>query len=749
MQFIHQGNSLTVLVANPRKIEPERSDISALLILQTEERNSLLNATRQYAVGKSYRTQHHYVSSILRPLGHYLHWDTSLYHKNVCRLPNTFESWQRLVLQFGLWYISRPDTKASLETLCKDMQGKVRPWLEFLQEEGLIPLGVILPDVNLPEEQGRYRSPKNPRLLGEQPARPIRQDDHIEKVKEPLDKTIAGPIFWHTDAEYLDEVETTLRKRDQILANVLDDYWLKLVRDFRCGQKMLQQITAEDWYLREQNVNWKDDVTITVVGKKSSQYQKQVRRILVSKKHVKGHLWGLRMMQQQLEHSNDPQCLVTKKLCQHPATTNRFLINSDSTPIDSLRNASALLPQQVELLSPAKLFHRFLGLLNATDMAVAMALLLREHSNLTPEALAGAQLLDVRGKSYLLLTDEGRQQIFSVNKPRAVSRKYAAMKPRAARVMRHLLRATALERDLLKRAGHPHWRYLLLGITKTKGNANVLGHPPTISPPLLYDTTGKIKFSLASCYPELDNAGLGAGTLDFSKIRHTQAVLTWFDTGSIRAVQKRLGNSYRVAIEHYIPESLLQVWNERIIRRFQNTLLALAAAEEDYLPEVVDMPNLAELHRFLAQLVYEFPAGRSPIAHKLHQFYAERYRIDLAGQTIVREAAPTPEELLHLRLSPNSLALLLAYRQWAQQNLTAENQNQPDSVTGLTPKYFIDLGGMLQAVAQCDDIGYALRESLNVKKLQRVYSQAVSKVPIMVRSLIHMSLEPTNTEDSP
>ncbi|WP_099608695.1 hypothetical protein [Vibrio coralliilyticus] len=45
MQFIHQGNSLTVLVANPRKIEPERSDISALLILQTEERNSLLNAT--------------------------------------------------------------------------------------------------------------------------------------------------------------------------------------------------------------------------------------------------------------------------------------------------------------------------------------------------------------------------------------------------------------------------------------------------------------------------------------------------------------------------------------------------------------------------------------------------------------------------------------------------------------------------------------------------------------------------------
>lgn len=74
-------------------------------------------------------------------------------------------------------------------------------------------------------------------------------------------------------------------------------------------------------------------------------------------------------------------------------------------------------------------------------------------------------------------------------------------------------------------------------------------------------------------------------------------------------MQKRLGNSYRVAIEHYIPESLLQVWNERIIRRFQNTLLALAAAEEDYLPEVVDMPNLAELHRFWHSLSMNFLLG--------------------------------------------------------------------------------------------------------------------------------------------
>ncbi|PSW06085.1 hypothetical protein [Photobacterium lipolyticum] len=746
MHFVQQGNTLTALITNPRRTEPERSDISPLLILYAEDRNRLLNATSQRAVAKAYKTQISYVRDILRPFGHYLHWDIALHQDGVCRLPDTFEDWQRLVLQFGLWYISRPGTKATLKTLCGAGRMCVRPWLEFLQEDGLLPLGVMLPDFRLPEEQGSHGSPQNPRLLGEQPAKPTRDDEPIEKVREPLDKTLAGPIFWHTDAEYLDQVETSLRHRDQVLADVLDDYWLRLVRDYRRGQQMLQQITADDWCLREQNSIWQDTVTLTVVDKNRGQYQKQLSKVLASPSHPEGHLWGLRMMQQQLEHNNDPECLRPKTLRQHPATRNKFLAASESTPIASLLSASTLPPQQAEFLSLEQLYHRFLGLLSNTDMVVAMALLIREHANLTPEALAGAQLLNVRGKSYMLLSDEG-QQIFSVDKPRAGSRKYAALTPRAARVLRHLQRATAPVRALLKRAGHPHWRYLLLGVTQVRKNVNGLGHPSYLPPKRLYVTAaGSYKFSLARCYPVLANAGLGAGTLDFSKIRHTQGVLAWFDKGSVRAVQKRLGNSYRVAIEHYIPESLLQAWNERIIRRFQNTLLVLAAAGEDYLLEVVDMPNLAELHRFLAQLVYELPAGRSPIADKLQQLYSERYHIDHAGQPATGQAAPTPDDLLHLRLSPNSLALLLAYRQWAQQHLTPALQSQPDHLTGLTPKHFIDLGGMLQAAAQNDDIGKALRESLNVKKLQRAYGQAESKVPELVSRLTHLSLQPTNTE---
>ncbi|MGR5143574.1 hypothetical protein ACQKPX_18100 [Photobacterium sp. DNB23_23_1] len=746
MEFVQQGNSLTALIANPRKTEPHQCDISPLLILHEEDRNIILNATRRRSIAMACSTQICDVSSILRPFGQYLEWEISLHNNGECRLPTTFEGWQHLVLQFGLWYISRPNTEASLETLCHDGQSKIRPWLEFLQEEGQIPLGVILPDFNLPKELTNHGSAKKTTLLGEQSLKPSHENEPVEKIKDPLNKTLAGPIFWHSDAEYLDQVEATLRNRDQILANSLDDYWLRLVQDYRKGQKMLKQITADDWLFREQNALWKDTFERTIIDKTGRQYQKQSSMVLTSSAHPEGHIWLLRMMQQQLDYSRDPECLEPKIFRQHPATTARLLECSKSTPIYPLLNESTLSPMQAELLTSGQLYHRFLGLLNNTDMAVAMAILIREHANLTPEALAGAKLLNAKGKSYILLTDEGQQQIFSVDKPRANSRKYARLTLRATQVLRHLRRATAPVRALLKRIGHPHWRYLMLGIigSGVRRNVTTLGHPPRIYPQRLHDTTSSYKFSLARCYPELADAGLGSGTLDFSKIRHTQGVLAWFDKGSIRAVQKRLGNSFRVAIDHYIPESLLKAWNERIIRRFQNTLLVLAAANEDYLLDVVDMPNLAELHHFLAQLVYELPSGVSPIADRLQQLYANRFCIEHAGKPGAKEeTGPTSYDLLHLRLSPNSLALLLAYRQWAQLHLEPKHQNQPDHLTGLTPKHFMDLGGMLQAAALNNDLGNALRESLNWKKLQRVYSQAEKKVPELVCRLCRLSLKTT------
>lgn len=425
------------------------------------------------------------------------------------------------------------------------------------------------------------------------------------------------------------------------------------------------------------------------------------------------------------------------KIRMHPAANVSCLKITAQTPIAPLHKLTTLTDDQIGQLTLGAFVMRFAGILSSLDMAVAMAILIREHPNLSPDAIAGAMLLNARGKSYLLMTDNyNAAAIFSVNKRRAGCRKYLVLTKRSARIIRHILRTTAPIRALLKRTGHSQWRYLFLGIMVHQG----VGHPKEIAAEMLWSNDRKIKIGFACFYPCLAEAGLGEGTLDFSKIRATQGVLAWFDKGSVLAVHRRLGNSYRISIQHYIPEALLSAWNERIIRRFQNTILVLAAAKEEYLLFVVDMPNMSELHRFLAQLIYDVRPGHSPIDDHIQAEFSERFRIEGPVQREFSNLKTLKNESLHIRLNPSSLALLLAYRQWANAQLSPESKRQQDIQTGLTPQHFIDLAVMLQAAAYSENIGPNLSRSLDLRSLKRQFLQAEPKVRDYVKQLRSKSL---------
>lgn len=216
----------------------------------------------------------------------------------------------------------------------------------------------------------------------------------------------------------------------------------------------------------------------------------------------------------------------------------------------------------------------------------------------------------------MLPQGDGSAPIFSVNKPRARSRKYCELSQRSARVLRHILRATHPVRELMKRAGVPQWRYLFLGIV-TESRTWKLGHPVSINAGVFHRSSGS---TLLNYYPNLADHGLQPGTLSHARIRNTQGVLSWFEEGSISACATKLGNTEEVSMKNYIPESLLNAWNERIIRRFQNTLLILAAANEDYLLNVVDLKTPADLNQFIAQLIFESRPDDSPIAKKFMNY---------------------------------------------------------------------------------------------------------------------------------
>jgi hypothetical protein len=376
---------------------------------------------------------------------------------------------------------------------------------------------------------------------------------------------------------------------------------------------------------------------------------------------------------------------------------------------------------------------RFLGVLTTLDVAVATIILIQEHPNLTPQAVLNAKLIGPAGRSYVIATGDGRSTTFSVDKPRAGQRKYALLTPRAAHVIKHVIRATADVREALKRAGHSHWKNLFLGCPA--GSNSRIGILKSVAVPTIVSSK-KQRNTLAGFYPELEDAGIVHGVFSFKKLRATQAVLRWFDTGSISSASRALGNTYPVAMKHYVPEPIIKIWNDRIIRRFQNTLITLAAADEDYLLDATDIETLSDLQSFLTQLLIENQPGSSPIGNELHRRFDLPDTMD--GDTAER---PRGYSLLSIRLNSNSLAMLYAYRETTLRNLPQEKLDIVDLRTGLAPSSFIQLATMLQSASSSGEVSDVMRESLDIARLREIDSVARQRLPDLLQRFKRLRID--------
>ena len=591
------------------------------------------------------------------------------------------------------------------------------PWLRGLVAEEYLPDGLIFPRAKKKSLLWKKRSPRRPDFVG---------DESATTTNDPIDKTLAGPLFWRSDSEYLDEIELVLRKRDNVLRRVVDDYWLRLVKDFRAGNRLFRQVTDDEFQRREGLNHW----TVHLANKRNGK-DTAVSSPLVERSAS----WALHILRSELRQSSSEYVFSYGSLGEHPGCPSGFLQKSYGTPIDPILGTTALSKEQASLMDSRLMFMRFLGVLTLLDVAVAIIILIQEHPNLTPQAIASAKLISPGGKSYVIATGEGRTETFSVDKPRAGSRKYAQLTPRAARVMKHLIRATTDVRALLKRANHSHWRYLFLGCPAGPNSRIGLLSGVTVKNIV---SSGKHR-TLARFYPELEEAGIVLGVINFKRIRSTQAVLEWLKTGSLGLASRKIGNSYATAVQHYVPEPLIKIWNERIIRRFQNTLIALAAADEDYLLDVTDIESFSDLQSFVCQLLTENLPGSSPIADELHRRFGNS---DLAGKTGYSEINTRDYALLSFRLSPNSLAMLYAYRDTALKRLSPDKLSQIDSNTGIAPNSFVQLATMFQHASETQQLSDVLRESLDVAKLREVNALAQQKLPDLNRKFRNLRIDP-------
>lgn len=692
MRYEIDGQVVTFYLDNPKRDNPDTRRVSFEgTRLTPAQVIPLLDATIDWRRGYSWSTQVAATGLVdnffvgIRVLG--LPW------------PSHSQNWTLFVLHFFQWYFTNTESTTRTDIRSKVWGSNFVPWLSCLKDAEIIPLDVVIPRAltkKLASLEGGEQY-----LLGQ--GRRLITDPAVS-----VQKLLVDVSFGMMDSDYLDTIEERCRHLVGVIKGVCLQHWRGAMRDAETGRKLAAQVSD-------------DMIEHALAEGRYEEWLETGRRHMfvkyASPTHPQGIAWALAWVRHSLKRGNTRDCVSTATMRQSPFFNNQ-VFSGVKTNFTVLNGLTILTSEQWEnFLGPAR-FYRFAGLLSGLDASAACALLTIEHPQFTPESLQNAMLLNVRGKPRLLMTDNDERVILMIDKPRAGKLKSAALSELAQEIIQDIIRATSPIREVLKRAGDKRWRYLFLGALNDHSASRVgILSVLNVRTALL---NGSFKMvSLPRLYPLLTQNNLQPGTLDYRRLRNTLGILKWFETGSILEMSRTLGNTRQVALKNYLPTALLHAWNTRIIRRFQNTLIVLAAYEEPYLLEVTDFSNLADLQHFIAQLILDYPANTSPLADEV--------------QRHLRGVSPSPSAtssfapgFLNVRLSPKSLAYLYAFRDLALKTLTTEQQDKVDALSGLSPRQFIDMAKLLTHAAENTELHPALRDSLDVTQLIETHGKALA-----------------------
>ncbi len=613
--------------------------------------------------------------------------------------PTTSQAWNVFALRFFQFYLTDTYSEATTATRIAQWSTRIITLLTHLKDEEVIPLDVVIPIIN----KKKIRSlAKDQPLLGQ-------KGKIIAASAEQVQKLLVDISFGMTDADYLDSVEKKCRYLVGVIKDVCLTHWSGLMKDAEVGRELASRVTDADIDAAIADGRYGEMLSHgSIIAPTFIKY--------ASPSHPQGVHWALALVRHTLNASSDIHCVSSNVLRGSPFFNAGVLLGRTNTFYTALDSLTSMTPAQWQQLPSYARFYRFAGLLSPLSATAACCLLTIEHPQFTSESLQNAVLLNVRGKPRLLLTDNMERSILCVDKPRAGRLKSAALSELAQKIVLDIVRSTAPVREVLKRAGDKAWRYLFLGVGTKKNVPGVL-RAVDASTDFMNGACGKI--NLAGLYPTLGQNGVGRGNFDYRRLRNTMGVIRWFETGSILEMSRKLGNTRKVALENYLPPALLHAWNTRIIRRFQNTLIVLAAHDESYLLEVTDFSNMADLQHFIAQLILDYPGKTSPLADEVQR------RLGPASQGESVAATSTPG-FLNIRLSPKSLAYLYAYRDLAQRTLSEDELDKVDTLSGLAPRQFTDMATLLTHAAENKSIHPSLRDCLDVAVLTACHGQALA-----------------------
>lgn len=566
-------------------------------------------------------------------------------------LPRSESDWQDLVIRLYEFTLGRTDTSRTLANRVKDWNSNLAPNLEMLRDaHDLIPLGVEIPRARVSEEAIAHARERT-KLLGQPKA---------TSAPTTIDKTLASISIGRTDAEYLDEIRDSLSEKRRVLKQFLLEWWKQIKEHYEYGEKLNQGTDLDKLLVQLRTIQSSGSVHKGMRAKSSitnGRTETSLGNLLALFHHFHGSI---------CRHSS-----LRKATLYFPCHASVWLPASAPQPVS----------EQVGIFDR---INWMLGSLSAFDVAVCTALVTMGNPSFTPYSLIFAKITDKNGRPHLELNNSGH--FFRIEKRRAKVMKDPQLAEVSHEIISTIIDMTSRYRSEVKK-DNPAEGNLLFLCWRCKLQTHGAPEPNQLHRKLVGSRDAG-KDNIYSYFPELETV-LPRGTISLSRIRATEGVLEWFRSGSLQRMSRKLGNTQRVVLNHYIPKPLLVAWNTRLIRRFQNLWLAIAAADEDFLLSVTDFHTLEDLHLFLADMLEQHSPNSSPLGKELHA----RFSIAASHEGDKHRNSSN----LMVSVSPRTLTYLYLYQETIlDAGIGAVELDHRDPVSGLSPRFFLDLAELLR-----------------------------------------------------
>ncbi|EGU35784.1 hypothetical protein VII00023_11164 [Vibrio ichthyoenteri ATCC 700023] len=243
-----------------------------------------------------------------------------------------------------------------------------------------------------------------------------------------------------------------------------------------------------------------------------------------------------------------------------------------------------------------------LNLPTKSTLNVLLTLLVIEHPLITPSWLAKWDLFDVNG-NMVGYKQVGNQHIAVSHKSRKGStnaQQEVVLNEFSKSIVEFLIQHTRMSREYLKQKGNVNWRKMILTATATNvispSDLNNTLHSANdfynwLQSETLFDKSSDITLEDAQAISDIHS---------LRSIRRHRGFQIYLETRSMDAVAEALGHEKKDVnlLTSYLPKPLMDFFNARWIRQFQNAILLEAMKDSVYRLDAVNM-SAQDIEEFL------------------------------------------------------------------------------------------------------------------------------------------------------